>query len=326
MRESNLPPIFSEYQNQVQFVVQRTNDEYSSTCPTCGDTGHNWNNQRDFPDRCRWFLKGNPCGWCRICNNLFWPGKKEGTRISNSQIQEWRVELEKKQENAIQKSLKHLKILNDQHPWVLWHQQMTEEQATYWSQEGIPKDWQDYWLLGYLAEKAVMYNGQSYRVPAYTIPNQALYAKGHRNGVLNIHYRLVGNDDIGRYRYESGLRQNIFYTRPDWTPGQRPVAIFEGAKKAMVVRARTDNDRLDIISIPSKTPPALLLEEIAETYQHGVYWCLDPDAYENSRQFASKCKHGRAVRLLYKADDWIVKHGITGKQLVNIIKKGEPIT
>ena len=318
----NLPSIFSEYATQVDFVYRRGDAEYSSSCPNCGTRGHDFSKKSDEPDRCRWFIDGRPRGWCRNCREKFWPGKSFGIKVSKQQIHDWKKGLEIQEEAKIAKHLKALQKINNAHPWVQWHEQMTSTQATYWRTAGIPKEWQHFWTLGY--RDNYLLHGNT--LPAYTIPNYAPWQNGKEKGVLNIQYRLVNPPpDVGKYRYEKGLQHNLYYTRPDWDRGDRPVVILEGAKKAMVLRVNIPDENLDFIAVPSKHVADKLLAEIKKTYTNDIYWALDPDAFDEADKYAQECPGSRVVKFPDKADDMLTELMIDPQLIVNQIRYAEKV-
>lgn len=300
-----LPSIFHAKFGNLRFVQQRGSREWSAECPVCGDGGHVGN---DYPDRFRIFYDDKPLGWCRRCGHTeFADGDSyRPTPEQIAEMQATRAQLAQREAQRLQTKIQELQ---EGAYWEAWNQSMNEQARQLWRNAGIPDTLQDYWELGYRAE----YKGRGFTSEAMTIP----YFKPGRE-IATIQYRLLQPPKPSdKYRFETGLKSNVWLADPDETPSG-PCLLVEGMKKAgvcfyqMVERGR---QRLNVVAVPSKSPNTDMLSVIKDC--EPVYVALDPDAYETEKGKPSavsrlvKTLKGRAkvVKLPVKPDDFFTLHG-----------------
>ena len=104
-----------------------------------------------------------------------------------------------------------------------------------------------------------------------------------------------------------------------------PTLLVEGAKKAIVAFDHIDD--LNIVAIPSKSPPKRLLGQLKDC--DPIYIALDPDAYVADRGKpavnrvvtklgAERC---RIVKLPCKPDDLFTMYGGAAEDFEHFIKQ-----
>ncbi|HEB28226.1 MAG TPA: hypothetical protein ENI05_10690 [Porticoccus sp.] len=146
---------------------------------------------------------------------------------------------------------------------------------------------------------------------------------------VNVQYRLTDPPaGVGKYRFTHGLPTPLFLTNPYDKPAG-PTLLVEGAKKAIVCFDNIDD--LNIVAIPSKAPPARILESLSEC--DPIYIALDPDAYVANggkpavNRVVAKLgrERCRIVKLPCKADDLFTRHGGTAADMNEFIYQGLPV-
>lgn len=192
--------------------------------------------------------------------------------------------------------------------WIELNRRMNEDNRQWWAARGIARDWQDFWKLGYRAEK------DAYSIPYFDVAFHP----------VTIQYRLTHPDQPNdKYRWEYGLHSAPYITRPDM-PITGPVLICEGAIKAMVTHVLGTLGKMQVLAVPSKADFAdveTLIEKCSR-----VFILLDPDAGDKARELATNIgQRARLVDLPGKVDDLILDYGLTPHSLRMALKYARPL-
>lgn len=203
------------------------------------------------------------------------------------------------------------------------HSDMTEENVDWWTKQGIPPDWQEYYVLGYLSNRTFSNNGSSYSSPCYTIPKFDLGWE-----LMNIDYRLVNPpaEVSGKYRQEFGLSSAPFISRPDLPElhFNGVVYVVEGSKKAMVTCIRGGGE-VQVIGLPGCTSWAGVPERLSKGPDR-VYVLFDPDAEEWGVKFALQVgENARTLSLPMKIDDAFISGGLTWKMFQRLLQQARKV-
>jgi len=305
-----LPTILAQAFPNLVHVKQYTRNEWRSECPVCGESGHVG---KDAPDRFVMRYEGDDKsrGWCRKCDysafaiNVIRSGG--AAELSPEEFQRIAQEAKQAREQQAQELKARLSEFTTAELWIELNRRMTDENRQWWATRGIPSDWQNFWKLGYRADK------QAYSIPYF---DPAFHP-------VTIQYRLTyppqPND---KYRWEYGLHSAPYITRPDM-PLTGPVLICEGAIKAMVTHITGTLGKMQVLAVPSKADFAdveTLIEKCGT-----VFVCLDPDAKDRAHELASNIgKRARIVDLPGKIDDLILDYGLTPHALRMALKYARP--
>lgn len=308
MRE--LPHDIIERFGYLPDAKHRTANEFSSACPQCGGGrgGH------DLSDRFRiWERPGQASNfWCRRCGfQGFTDDNRPGKQMSEAEILE--LETIRQREAAKEERRLQVKIdeLRREAYWQGWHDAMNNQQRELWRQAGIPNEFQDYWQLGYTSS----YRGHDFTSPAMTIP---YFTNGWQ--AQTVQYRLLNPPaPSDKYRFQAGLKTTVWQADPD-AEIKNAVVLCEGMKKAAVTfieLVAKGNGRFCVVSVPSKSPGADLMQMVANA--DPLYIVLDPDAFEGRNPAINRivklvsCPR-RIVKLPVKADDFFTMyHGTAGE-------------
>ena len=169
MRTDTLPLEFSSIAHLVEYVVKRTHNEFSSSCPKCGGNIHK---NGEYPDRFRLFLNAHGMnrvfGWCRSCGYTWFPDKTG--KLSKEEIEQWRREQAKIEDERRRSAEKALSLLNNEKAWERFYESNND-----WSREmfhgwGIAESWIEYLKLGLMPDYVVRHDEEFYHSPAATIP------------------------------------------------------------------------------------------------------------------------------------------------------------
>jgi hypothetical protein len=299
-RQAELPEVFSQY--RVQYVQKVSAVEWSSECPTCGGVVHS---DGEWPDRCRWFMKGKSLGWCRVCSTVHWPDAK--TPMSTGEFAEWRKEQQEREEARKRSAEKALAHLQDTAIWRQYHDRMGLIGSTYWKARGLSGAWQAFWQLGYKADHILWIDAQEYSTPSATIP---IWQEGWQ--VANVKHRLITPPATrGKYVYEiSGQTAPMFVCNPDSNLTGQVVAV-EGEIKAMVTFATLDDAKICVVGLPGTNPPEGVIAKLKQA--SGVTLVFDPGSNEQAAKLAVAI--GKRTKVLVpsrKIDDGILEAGLTG--------------
>lgn len=323
MRDSPLPAVFAGLSGKIHGVRQVRNDEWSSSCPQCGDAGHKG---PGAPDRFRMFTnargKNKILGWCRRCSFMWFPDM--GEPISKKDFEDWRREQIQIEEQRRRSAERAIALLKSERIWMYYHERLTDWSKDVLKSWGIREDWAKYWKLGFIEDYVIhsKANGE-YHSPAITIP---VWQSGW--DVSNVKVRTLNpKDSADRYRsfYKTGLAMP-FVAFPALQSDT--VLVVEGEKKAMVC-AEWNEQKYQVIGIPTKTPRPETLQ-ILEKFGKLIV-CLDPDAKEDVQEgvnaiqrFANIVGPERClvVDLPGKVDDMIVNNRL---KINSVVKYAKPM-
>jgi len=328
MREASLPVEFAELSGKVQFVQRKSPYEFSSSCPRCGGGIHS---NGEFSDRFIILMPekskiGKPFGFCRKCNYRWWVGQKDGREVDPETLALLQRQAKEAEERHKEERRVKLAQFSTTELWNELHDRLGEIQRKWWSDNGIPNEWQDYLKLGYTPDKAYNTRDGLHRSPAYTIPYFGL-----RFVFKTMQYRLCNpKEPTDRYRFESDLGTSFYMTTPSLNIGDQ-VIICEGAKKGMVTKIWGE-PKVTVLAVPSKTDwrNCGILEAVKDCGR--VYVMFDPDCYEqppdtNSNWtpqpvlFAKEIgNNARVMECPVKIDDAFIHYGMEQTEW-NALKK-----
>jgi hypothetical protein len=304
-----LPAILQQAFPNLYHTKQYTRTEWRSECPVCGASGHVGN---DAPDRFVMRFDGDKSrAWCRKCGysvfavNIIKSGDMPTTTPEQMHAIAEKARIAREQQNKELEA--RLSQFTTKELWIELNRRMTADNRQWWAARGIHSDWQNFWKLGYRADK------QAYSIPYFDSTFHP----------VTIQYRLTHpprpND---KYRWEYGLRSAPYITRPDM-PMTGPVLICEGAIKAMVAHVTGTLGKMQVMAVPSKSDFADI-ESILEKFST-VYVCLDPDAKDKARELCRNIgNRARIVDLPGKIDDLILDFGLTPHALRMALKYARP--
>lgn len=277
-------------------------------CPKCGGsrrfvifTDHEYPFWNGFCDECGYKIKA----WELI-----------RAPIDTDSRRQWVREATKKELEQAERRRAKLAEFTNAELWTELHERMTLENYSWWDAQGIPKDWADFWQLGFIQEKLFEHNGESFKRPAYTIPKFGL-----NWNPTNIDYRIIDPPPgVGKYRPAFGLAAAAFYSRPDHKELLDEIIIVEGSKKAMVVHVWGGDGAGQVIGIPGCMSWAGVDKLVKDCGR--VYVILDPDARAAAHKLAQAIgKAARLVTLPVKPDDALVS-GMTRKDWQYALRQG----
>lgn len=204
------------------------------------------------------------------------------------------------------KAERTLALIEKERRWMSYHDNLDEAARSWWISQGIEPEWQDWWKLGYVAERGFEHNDEVFTRPAFTIPKFDL---GWH--FTNIDYRIVNPpENVGKYRPIAGLPAAFFLSRPDMKQFSDEVFIVEGSKKAMVLGLRKGLLHNTVIGIPGKSAWAGVEERVKPCGR--VWIILDPDAIEWAHKLGRAIgSAARIVELPTKIDDAILHYGLS---------------
>lgn len=310
----------------LRYIRQVSESEWHSECPQCGTVGHTGS---ELPDRFVISCGGRTKrwrGWCRRCGYFSW--SDEGKKPSAEKLAEWRVKEEETEKRRKHRQAANLFRFSTSRIWARYYKALRPENIYWWEKQGIPRKWQNFWLLGYVGHKNFKHDGKIFSSPAYTIP---IFDIGWKP--RNLQYRLLKYPDgAGKYRGQYGLPPFPFIARPDIEIEGRDVIIVEGAKKAMVLYIVLSQDgfirTLQVIGLPGM----MVFCDIANLTRGArrTILMLDPEAYIHYEDSASPVERlqdhiglrALSVRLPKKPDDLILSHGWTREDFCQIMKSG----
>lgn len=202
--------------------------------------------------------------------------------------------------------------------WAECHRRLGDEQRRWWTEQGIPASWQEFYQLGYTPDRAFQGDAGLFHRPAYTIP---IFETGWQ--AVNCQYRIVDPPKgVGKYRQEPGLPAAAFLSRPD-LPMADHMLVVEGAKKAAVLCARLPKQP-QIVGLPGALSWAGMDDRLADCGR--VYIMLDPDARAAAVKLARAIgPAARVVELPAKPDDWILQYGATAENFRAALRYAKPV-
>jgi hypothetical protein len=330
-RQDQLPPEFSPIAHLVSYVVKRTHNEFSSSCPKCGGTIHK---NGEFPDRFRlWRVSkyGKPMAWCRNCGFVWTPDNDR--KPTREEIELWRQEqivVEQARKEAAERALE---LLNNEKVWEKFYAENNVYSRNLLRERGLADSWIDYLKLGLVCDYTVRTreNGdwEHYHSPAISHP-----VWGVGGIVQNVKLRVTNpRTSADRYRnwYETG--QSYLYVPLYDLPLVGKGVVVEGEFKADIVEQTLDDPSYRVTGIQSKSPSEEVLEQLKDL--DPVYIIPDPDCFNVGYDAKGKRLETaveRLVRLIgkersmivqvpEKVDDGIVNHNLDIKSYINNARK-----
>lgn len=298
------PPEFTSLGLFGEFLSLRNGREWHGPCPFCHAGTDRFRIHTDKP-----FPKWNFA--CRVCGKTGWADQLNPAlrqELDPAKL-EYLREAERQRHAARQAELlQALQRFTISEIWEALHTRMDQQNYQWWETQGIPREWADFWQLGFINEKHFEGDGTRFTRPAYTIPKFDLEWQPK-----NIDYRLLDPPQgVGKYRPEYGLPAAAFFSRPDEQQFPDEVFIVEGSKKAAVVAIHQNPAReaRQVIGLPSCNSWAGMDERLKEC---GRVWVIfDPDALAWGEKFARAIGNAaRLVELPVKPDDAFVQYGMT---------------
>lgn len=319
MRDQPLPQDLQRFAT-LPDLQYRGSNEWSAACLHCGGGGQ----RHDKSDRLRLFAASNGHNarvWCRRCNYFEWADANETQAPDPARIKE-AEELRREMAAREAKRLRfRIEELRSQAYWEGFHDAMREQHRAMWRREGISDGLQDYFRLGFVAERQFSNGGELFTSPAMTIP---VFDVGWK--AVNVQYRIVNPPSgVGKYRFTAGLPAPLYLTDPDNEPSGATLLV-EGAKKAVVCYAHLGHE-FTVVAVPSKAPGQALIKRLTEC--DPVYVALDPDAYTADKGIKPAVNRivrmlkGRAriVKLPVKPDDMFTMYGGTASDFMNFTRQ-----
>lgn len=323
-----LPNVFQTISTQVSYVQQKSQTEYSSSCPKCGGYPHE---RGEWPDRFVMFLDDRPRGWCRKCGYLWWPDGESRQLSHEEQLKHKEAE-----ERELKKRKAEIEIrlaeLREDKAWLRWHMDMDTWGKQQWYNRGLPDEFQDYWKLGVNPQYKT---SQGFVTPSLSIPCFSPEWKP-----TQIYHRLLNMPpEGGKYRQTYGLDPALFVADPDWLLDEQ-VIVVEGQIKAQhVFKALLDNKidseeavmqwGINVVAVPSSQPNHQIFKPIKDAKR--VYIILDPDAQGVPKRRMADILLIQGVAEVYaidlydKVDDMILRLGLGSKWLDGRIKRAVKI-
>ena len=320
--ESPLPPEWQCLEGKVFWVQSKGREEWTSSCPVCGDSGHTGS---DAPDRfVMWTSDGHPRAWCRRCDKTYYPdnfGDDRFPKPNHEQIEQWRQTALEREREAEKRATEALAQLRRQERWIRWHDSMDDSGVAYWARRGVPRYMQDVWMLGMNPQYRLWTGSEAIHLPTATIP-----LVGPDMQVHNVKHRLLSPPEgFGKYRYElSGAGQDLFYCEPD-APMDNHVIVIEGEIKAMVTYVTLARDGQPVIGLPGTNPKMELLTDALKDADR-ITLIMDPGARQPAWELCKKLGISRCRVLIppMKIDDGIVAARFDKGKLERMIANAKP--
>lgn len=275
----------------------KSGNEFHSECPQCGGED-------------RFIVFPNGRFWCRnLCGASGWldddqPAGKISPELAKKRLEQKQEELNRRKEQTQE----WIAGFNAGSMWMKWHDEMTEANRAWWHHEGIGDDLIDFFELGYIPKKKVMYENQLLEFPAYTLP-----ARSPADWqIVNIHYRLAGElpKKLGKYRSEQDIYPAAFYTLPGGIDGE--AIVVEGAKKAINVYNFLERS-IQVIGVPSCFVAPNIIEQL-EKFEP-LWVALDPGVKRADERLKKCLPRARMMALPGKPDDLILS-GMSRKEFL----------
>lgn len=267
-------------------AASQNGGEWSGPCPFCG--GKDRFSVQPYHDEPRWLCRHCTDGvWKDIiefvmrrdggtfedaCRSIGWNGAETDPQKYNELSDQRRIAQEAEEAQRSAQLDAKLAEYSTAEIWRAYQRRMEGEQITWWENQGIPSDWQQYLRLGYTDSKKYKDRaGVLQNSPAYTIPYF------HKDfDFRSLQYRLTAPGISDRYRFEYGLKSTYYMVTPG-EPMYDQVVICEGAKKAIVANLRSNLSTTTFLAVPSKTDYGGVVSAVQDC--GAVYIVLDPDAW-----------------------------------------------
>jgi len=270
-------------------------NEWHGPCPFCGGRDRfAIFTDRQYPSW-NWFCRAEGTnGWADQINTRL---KSE---ITQQQRDEWSKRAVLLREAVDEKRRLKLAQFSSSELWRELHERMTDANRQWWEDQGIPGYLQDFYRLGFVAQRQFTHDEKTFVRDAYTIPKF-----GPSWSPKNIDYRIVDPPDgMGKYRPAADLPAAYFLSRPDYSQIPDEITIVEGSKKSIIVCQYLD-DTKQVVGVPSKNSWAGADKDFSKCGR--VWIMLDPDATDWAERLARAVgSAARIVSLPVKPDDIIL--------------------
>jgi len=322
MQNDTLPPEFQPIAHLIDYVHRKSNNEYSSSCPTCGGTPHK---NGEYPDRFVMFRVGRygfPLGFCRKCGYR-WTDK---ARLpSRDDVEEWRAYQIEVEKSRIESARRSLEILQNDKAWEQFYSNNNEYSMNMFRGWGIEQFWIDYLRLGLIPDYTVKSGEEYYHSPGVTIP-----VWGVGSVVQNVKIRVTNpRHDRDRYRNLYAMGQSFLFIPRHEEPLKGTGILVEGEKKAVVLEQTLDNPKARVVGLQTKTPAPELFSQLKDL--DPIYIFLDPDAKEKENKAKESAveyvtrmvgaERARIVDCPVKLDDGIVNEGLDPRKYLRMAQR-----
>lgn len=320
--------LFAQAQRDTQ--LKKSGVYWIGPCPFCSGTDRfQLKTQGDIT---KWYCRG--CGLDRYHDAIDYVMKRDTVdffeacrRMATGSLENYETDPvklaefeQKRQAQAAQERRERERKLSEFSTRELgeeYHARLAEQNYQWWETQGIPRNWADWWKLGYMPEKTFKHGDTTYTRPAYTIPKFDFAWKP-----TNMDYRLVDPPPgVGKYRFETGLNLSVFLSRPDMENFPDEVLITEGSKKAMVASIYTFPEKQEnmVIGVPSKSAWCGISERVKDLGR--VWICLDPGAEREAVKLAEMIgKAARVLTLPFKIDDGFLDYNFSWNDLKAVMR------
>lgn len=311
-----LPGIFGALAHTLQYVKQRSRDEYSAACPQCGGVPHQ---NGEWPDRLRVFVTDPPRLWCRRCGWFSFADKPDKPADPQA-LNRWRKEQEQRElarKRSAERALEHLRSTKI---WERYHDALGEIGRAYWQRRGISPSAQDFWQLGWRKRWSFSQpDGGVHQTPSATIP---LF--GPNWVAKNVKHRLIQPPpNRGKYIYELyGQKHQLFLCQPD-KPLEGQIIAVEGEIKGMITQLHLGAQEV-IVGLPGTNPGKEALEELSDCDR--IVLVMDPGSEEQAHKLAVQLGKPRCRILVtpVKIDDGILAANLTQRELRGLLRTAVP--
>ncbi len=237
--------------------------------------------------------------------------------------------------------------------WMQWNANMTKAERTFWERtRGIPREWQDFWLLGHTNNFLTEWYGIDPRqinedpqnLRAYTIP---YFDPG--GGFKTVQLRFEVQNGRGKYQFVKHLGTAASVSNP--SQDLKFVVLHEGALKARIAYRYGTEGKVNTVSYPSeqdwKTVLPLLKEtEVAVVWGDPGSWFI-PHGWKPSsiepRWIAHPVRLGKALKATYpsmevlvvdygprdatdKVDDMLLRGDLNTHKYQHIVNTARPLS
>lgn len=188
----------------------------------------------------------------------------------------------------------------------------------WWEKRGVPKDWQDYWQLGYIED--LWGHGHAAAIPYFEVGGKA----------VTMQYRYWTPNGDGKYRFQPGLGTAAWIARTDSKLGKsKQILAVEGPIKAQVSYIRGVETAIQVIGYPSENNLGDGAAELLKAAASIIWW---PDPGEPSFEWCMKHirnlgvqRTSKVVRSIYKPDDAILL-GLSPDEFAGILRQARPVS